>query len=107
MSRDLTTIAAQEQEIRKRLKDLRLAIFNKRESLAASEREEAILLENISELEAEAQEAFARARSIGKGDEVATPPHIAVEDAAVTDAFNIAVTPQESDKTHIFGNGSF
>ena len=111
MSRDLSTIAAMEQETRKRLKDLRLALFNKRESLVGMEAEERALLDTLSGLEAEAIDAFARARAIGSKAEEAEPIIViggapSAPDALITAAFDAATTPQDvGDKTHIFGNG--
>lgn len=102
MSRSLTEIAAREQEVRKLLAAKRLSLFNKRESIAREEAEEAEYLEELEQLASEAAEAFDRARNVGKGEVVAdgAPP---ISDAAITDAFTRATTPQ--DQTNIFRSG--
>lgn len=69
--RDLTTIAAVEQETRKQLKDLRLAMRNKRDSLARDEAEEATLLERAEELQREALACFEATRAAGLAEQSA------------------------------------
>lgn len=65
MSRDLTTIAAVEGEKRRQLRDVRLANVNRRSELERGESEEAGLMLEIDQLEAEARAAFDRTRSAG------------------------------------------
>lgn len=102
--RSLTEIAAREQEVRKLLSAKRLSLFNKRNSIAAEEAEEAELLSELEQLATEAADAFDRTRNVGKGEVVADPlPVPEPGDAKVTEAFTRAVTPQ--DQTAVFRNG--
>ena len=103
MSRSLTEIAAREQELRKALRDLRLSMNNKRESLARDEAEEGKCLDELNDLAHEAAEAFDRARNIGQGDLVEAPPP--VSDSRITDAFDRATNPQ--DQTGVFNGQAF
>ena len=92
--RSLTEIAAREQEVRKALRDVRLAINNKRDSLARDEAEEAKLLSELDDLAGEATAAFDRARAIGQGDAVEAPPALNVFEQRLDAAFDRATTPQ-------------
>lgn len=94
--RDLTTIAACEQEARKRLKDVRLAMFNKRASLDRDLAEEARLLEELNTLEAEAVAFIEQTRHIGTVHEEPLVEGAAAgfTDAKVQEAFERATTPQ-------------
>lgn len=98
--RSLTEIAAREQEVRKALRDVRLAINNKRDSLARDEETEAGLLSELDELATEAGAAFDRARAIGQGDAVEAPPVLNVFEQRLDAAFDRATTPQPGS-----GNG--
>ena len=104
MSRDLSTIAAIEQEVRKQLRDLRLSIANKRYSLDRDENEERGLLDKLNELQKDADAAFARTRAIGADENVesAVPESVAF-DADVTAATTVSVSvpaPQDGIFRH-------
>ena len=103
MSRDLTTIAAQEQELRTAMKHTALALFNAEERVAHLKAEQDKQLAALDELREEAVAAFAVTAAIPSGG---TPEPVNVfaeppEDAAVTAAFDRATTPQNG-----FTNGA-
>lgn len=87
---DLTTIAAREQELRRLLKDLRLSMSNKRESLARDEETEAGYLTELGTLQSEALSAFERTRTVG----------VAVDNGASVS------TTHEFDQAAVFNTGA-
>lgn len=63
--RDLTTLATVTGEAKRRLRDVRTALVNRREGLAREEAEEKAILAELDSLEAEFSEALASVRAIG------------------------------------------
>lgn len=71
MSRDLTTLATVTGEAKRRLRDVRTALVNRREGLAREEAEEKAILAELDALEAEFAAALAGVRAVGQ--EALTP----------------------------------
>lgn len=108
MSRDLTTIAAQEQELRTAMKHTALALQNAENRLNLLKADQANQLAQLEALRMEANAAFDATYAIPSGPPLTAPEGMGVsvfaeppEDAAVTAAFDRATTPQDG-----FTNGA-